>query len=147
MSLQRLPNATGCHHHLQRADGSRVLIFDRRYKVSFIDESQKIARAHAQVARLPEGQHEREETIAHVMSLATGRVKQNPETLYLSADGENLRIFRRFSTAIAPHEFDALLSSLVNNLAFWRRVTSRDIASQATVAVAPVPSFSRMILR
>lgn len=130
-----------------KADGSRVLIFDRRYKVSFVDESQKVARAHAQVARLPQAQRERDEAIARVMALATARVKDNPETLYLSEDGENLRLFRRFPTTMAPHEFDALLTGLVNSLAFWRRVASQDVASQGTPTSPPAPSLSRMILR
>lgn len=125
-----------------KADGSRVLVFDGRYKITFRDEDHRTIRASARISSVPADDNQRRDFMEDVLATATARMKDHHEIIHLSDDGRTLHLFRRAPADLPPPDVDSLLTGLVNSLAFWQRITA-DTASRA----APAPSPFQMMFR
>lgn len=145
MSIERLLSTFAAKNGLTpptaRPDGSYVLVFDGRYKLAFVAEGSSSAVVRSPAGELPVDGVERREALDRLLDAATARMSKGGEILTVEEGERRLFLYRRFVTDIQPHVFEALLTSFVNSLAFWRRMAGK--AGPGPVTLMPFQMMFR----
>lgn len=124
-----------------RPDGSYALVFDERYKVRLTAEGTHAAVIHGRIGDLPAATGELRDKLDALLNLATARMRAASEIVTVTEDAKELILFRRFSTTLAPHAVEAVLTAFVNSLAYWQRVHSA--TARPAMAAGPMGMLHR----
>ncbi|WP_185961333.1 CesT family type III secretion system chaperone [Telmatospirillum sp. J64-1] len=111
-----------------KQDGSRVLVFDGRYKVTILPEGASTAILRSRLGKLPEEDVERREELDRLLQLSTSRMRASGDILSYDEERRELVLHHRFPVDLQPHDFSKLMGDFVNSLAFWQRqMTARPL--------------------